>query len=315
MCSIWQGEATAELGLDEWDNILEDELFTGIESVSLTGGEPTLRQELPELTALLVARLPSLRRVTITTNALQPQRVVQHCRELLKLCQSRGASLFVGISLDGIGSVHDEMRNVPHAFDRVERTVQQLKPLQGHGLRMGINCTLTSRNLHDADNVRRWAAQRGLPVNYIMASFADSFYANVDARDELALGTAHRKQLVDFLQSVAAERSLGNLPAYFYSDALRMIQAGAARSTPCVFQKDAFILDARGDMQYCMYGQVLGNVIENGAADMYYAPHNLAHRQDIIDTRCHDCTITCFLELALAKDALRYLRFLLRGTP
>ncbi len=315
MCNIWQSEGTTELSLHQWDATLDDRLFGGIESVSLTGGEPTLRQDLPELTELLFAHLPSLRRVTLTTNALQPRRVVQHCQELLRLCQSSGASFFVGISLDGVGAVHNEMRNVPHAFDHVETTIQQLRPLQANGLRMGINCTLTSRNLHDAGNVRLWAADQALPVNYIIASFADSFYANVDARDELALGREHRRQLVDFLRPLAAGRSLGNLPGYFYSDVLRMIETGTARSTPCVFQKDGFILDARGDMQYCMYSRVLGNVTADSAADIYYAPRNLAHRQDIIGTQCRNCTITCFLELALAKDALHYLRFLLGGKP
>jgi MoaA/NifB/PqqE/SkfB family radical SAM enzyme len=315
MCNIWQSQRSTELSLDQWNSILDDRLFAGIESVSLTGGEPTMRQDLPELTGLLLARLPSLRRVTITTNALQPKRVVQHCQQLLKLCRSHGASFFVGLSLDGIGTVHDEMRNVPHAFAQVESTVEQLNALQPHGLRMGINCTLTSRNLHDAYNVQQWATERGLPVNYIIASFADSFYANVDSRDDLAFGTEHRKQLARFLQTLAADRSVGNLPAYFYNDALRMIDTGAARSTPCVFQKDGFILDARGDMQYCMYSQVLGNVTETSAAEIYYASRNLAHRQSIIDTKCRNCTITCFLELALAKDALRYARFLLGGKP
>jgi MoaA/NifB/PqqE/SkfB family radical SAM enzyme len=315
MCNIWQSEGTGELSTEEWDGILGDRLFAGIESVSLTGGEPTLRQDLPELTELLFSHLPSLRRVTITTNALQPRRVVQHCQQLLSLCQRHGASFFVGISLDGIGAVHDEMRNVPHAFHSVEGTVQQLRPLQTRGLRMGINCTLTSRNLHDAGNVQQWAAEQGLPVNYIIASFADSFYANVDSQEELALGTEHREKLLNFLQALAANRSLGNLPAYFYADMSRMIQTGTARSTPCVFQKDGFILDARGDMQYCMYSQVIGNVTQNGAADMYYARTNLTHRQDIIETKCRNCTITCFLELALAKNVLRYLHFLLVGSP
>jgi len=315
MCNIWQSERTDELSVDQWNSILDDKLFAGIESVSLTGGEPTLRRDLPELANLLLGRLPSLRRVTITTNALQPRRVAGQCEELLRLCRSHGVGFFVGISLDGIGAVHDEMRNVPHAFDNVESTVQQLKPLQAQGLRMGINCTLTSRNLRDAENVRRWAAEHGLPVNYIIASFADSFYANVDSQDELALGAKQRRQLIDFLRTLAAERSLANLPAYFYGDMLRMIETGTARSTPCVFQKDGFILDARGDMQYCMYSQVLGNVTENGAADTYYAPNNLAHRQDVIDCKCDRCTITCFLELALAKDLFRYLLFLLAGSP
>jgi len=315
MCNIWQSEDTAELSLDQWDIILDDRLFDGIESISLTGGEPTLRRDLPQLTALLFAHLPSLRRVTVTTNALAPQRVVQHCQQLLSLCQSHGASFFVGISLDGVGAVHDEMRNVPHAFEQVQSTVQQLKPLLAQGLRMGVNCTLTSQNLHDAENVREWSTEQGLPVNYIIASFADSFYANVNAQDQLAIGPGQRERLFGFLRTLASERSPANLPAYFYNDLLHMLASGSPRTTPCVFQKDGFILDARGDMQYCMYSRVLGNVTGQSAAEVYYAPDNLAHRQDVINSKCRDCTITCFLELALAKDALRYLRFLLGGQP
>jgi len=58
MCNIWQSEGTGELSIEEWDGILGDRLFAGIESVSLTGGEPTLRQDLPELTELLFSHLP-----------------------------------------------------------------------------------------------------------------------------------------------------------------------------------------------------------------------------------------------------------------
>jgi MoaA/NifB/PqqE/SkfB family radical SAM enzyme len=313
MCNIWQSSKTTELSLEQWSRVLDDRLFASVESVSLTGGEPTLRRDLPQLAQLQLNKLPSLQRVTITTNALNRKRVVEHCEQLLDLCGARGIRFFVGVSLDGIGPVHDEMRNIPGAFDKVQSTLEGLQHLQARGLRMGINCTLTSRNLHDAENVRQWCAERGLTVNYIIASFAEGFYANVGAQDDLAIAPQQRAELVAFLRQLAAQSSPGNLAAYFYADAARMMERGRARTTPCVFQKDAFILDARGDLQYCMYSRMLGNVTNESAEAIYYAPQNLAHRQEIITTKCRNCTITCFLELALAKDALKYAGFLLGG--
>jgi MoaA/NifB/PqqE/SkfB family radical SAM enzyme len=268
-----------------------------------------------QLAKLLLDRLPALRRVTITTNALNTERVVRQCADLLQLCAMRGVGLFAGVSLDGVGQVHDEMRNIPQAFVKVQNTVQELQSLQTRGLRLGISCTLTSRNLHDAENVRRWAEERGLPVNYIVASFADSYYDNTECAEDLSIRPDQQGELLSLLRQLGARKSPGNPAAYFYADAAAMVERAAPRTTPCIFQKDGFILDARGDLQYCMYSQVLGNVRHKGAAELFYAPQNLAHRRQLIADKCGKCTITCFLELGLAKDALRYAGFLLGGRP
>jgi MoaA/NifB/PqqE/SkfB family radical SAM enzyme len=315
MCNIWQSDKSGELSLEDWRGILANRLFAGVQSVSLTGGEPTLRHDLPELAELLMQKLPALRRLTVTTNALATERVVRQCTSLLDLCAAHSVRFFVGISLDGVGAVHDEMRGIPGAFDKVQQTVQELQSLRSRGLRMGVNCTLTNRNLHQAGSLRRWSSERGLSVNWIVASFADSYYANTASEDNLAITGEQREDLIAFLQTLGTHKTPGNLAAYFHADAAGMLERGKARTTPCVFQKDGFMLDARGDLQYCMYSRVLGNAKQQNAADVYFAVENLAHRQELIANQCHNCTITCFLELALAKDAFRYARFLLGGQP
>ena len=321
MCNIWQGSHEDELSTADWEPILADPFFGSVQGVSLTGGEPTLRQDLPQLAELLVRRLPSLRRMTLTTNALSPPHVVQQCEQLQALCAAHGIHLYVGVSLDGIGPLHDEMRNVPGAFERVVTTLDGLQArglrsvpgAKRRGLPVGINCTLTSRNLRGAEDMQRWCTQRGLDVNYIVASFADSYYGNTETEADLQFSAEQRRELATFLQQLAARRSPGNPAAYFYADAARMLTRGAARTTPCVFQKDGFILDARGDMQYCMYGHILGNVRNQSAGTLFRAPENMAHRQEIITRQCATCTITCFLEVGLAKDLCRFIGFLLRG--
>jgi len=316
MCNIWQSPKVDELSTEQWVPILDDCLFAGVESVNLTGGEPTLRRDLPQLAQLLIDKLPALRRLTLTTNALDTKRVIDHCYQLGKLCAAHGISYFVGVSLDGVGALHDEMRGIPGAFEKAEKTLEELKLLQNRDLlRMGVNCTLTRANLHDAEHLWEWCSERELAVNFILASFAEDYYDNTEAQADLEFTAQQRQILLNLLHKLAARRSLGNLAAYFYADAERMIGEGAQRTTPCVFQKDAFILDARGDLQYCVYSRKLGNVAEESAADLYYAPHNLEHRQHLIADECEDCTVTCFLELGLAKDALKYLGFLLGRRP
>ncbi len=315
MCNIWQSDAGHELSVSDWRTVLKDPLFKTIQAVNLTGGEPTLRQDLPELTEVLIERLPALQRLTVTTNALQPERVAAQGESLLKLCQPRGIRLFVGVSLDGIGSMHDEMRNIPGAFERVQASLARLRPLAARGLRTGLNCTLTRHNAHQAESIRQWAADQGLPVNFIVASFSSSYYGNLDSEEDLSLDAGQREQIAEFLSGLASKAPIGELAAYFYADAARMLRCGTTRQTPCIFQKDAFLLDARGDLQYCMYSRVLGNVQQQSASELYFAAPNLEHRRDVVAHHCANCTITCFLELALAKDAFHYARFLLRRRP
>jgi len=315
MCNIWQGSKTGELSLDEWRDILNDPLFAGIESVTLTGGEPTLHPELLQLMELLMDKLPSLQRLTLNTNGLGTKRVVEQCEELLDLCTARGIRLFAAISLDSIGPLHDEMRNIPGAFDKVQQTLEELQRLRAGGLRRGISCLLTNRNLHDAENVRQWSAERGLGVYYMIAAFTESYYANTDRADDLAFTVQQREDLAAFLQKLATEKSLLNPVAYWYADLARMIERGAPRATPCIFQKDAFMLDARGDFQWCMYSRALGNVRQKSTTAIYYAPDSLAHRRELWAQSCRQCTIGCSITLALAKDAFKYARFLLGGKP
>ncbi len=315
MCNIWQADKSAELTVGEWAQALRDPLFRSIESINLTGGEPTLLQDLPELAGLLV-RLPALKRMTITSNGLLPDRVVRDCELIGRECRAHGVSLFAGISLDGIGTLHDDIRGIPGAFERVEATLDGLRGLQERGLlRCGINCTLTRRNVDSARHVREWCTQRGLPANFIVASFSDSYYGNAGEADELSITPNQQGTLLSFLQALVDESGAGSPAAYFYADLYGMIRSGAQRTTPCVFQKSGLILDARGEMQYCMYSRVLGNLRSSGARAIYLDPGNLAHRQELVDQYCAKCTITCFLEIGLAKDALRYLGFVLGRRP
>jgi MoaA/NifB/PqqE/SkfB family radical SAM enzyme len=96
-----------------------------------SGGEPTLRKELPEIIDLFV-RNNGVRYINLPTNGLRPYRtheIVEHC-----LSQNQGLELHVNIALDGLRESHDFMRGVPGNFEKAletARLLRKLKPVFG----------------------------------------------------------------------------------------------------------------------------------------------------------------------------------------
>ena len=315
MCNIWRLPKKKELSLQQIEQLLSDKLFSDIEAVNITGGEPTLREDLIQIAYVLIDMLPKLKKITLSTNALDTQRVIKSCVEIAEACQSQGIDFLVEASLDGIGKTHDNVRNVPDAFRKVYATIFKLKKLcRRHHFRLGINTVVSPMNLRDAPSVYEWCKKHDLNTFFTVASIAENYYLNVGESENLKIKDEGEKYLIEFLQKMIEEKSPLNFLAYYYNDLIRMIRDNQQRTTPCVFALDAFILDAYGDMYYCMYGKKIGNYLRRSCSDIYFDPRNLAYRNEIIRDKCPRCFVNCFSSIGLGKELIKYVRFLLRST-
>lgn len=103
-----------ELSTDEIKAVIDQTHPLSI--ITLTGGEPFLRRDFPEILRYVSAR----RRCNILTNAelIKP--------EHLPLLND-GKLALIGISLDGIGTTHDVVRNKKGLFDHVITVVNELQ--------------------------------------------------------------------------------------------------------------------------------------------------------------------------------------------
>ena len=82
MCNIWKAEKKPELTLEQFDQILSEPLFGGIERLMVSGGEPTLREDLPQLIGVCINRMPSLDTLSLITNGLWPERALSICEDI-----------------------------------------------------------------------------------------------------------------------------------------------------------------------------------------------------------------------------------------
>ncbi|MFQ3670277.1 MAG: radical SAM protein, partial [Verrucomicrobiia bacterium] len=101
-------EYPGELTLGECQAVIRDLAEFKVPAVLLSGGEPMLHPHFFEIAEAAVA---AGLRVTLSTNGTRLN------REAVRRLKGLGLA-YVGISLDGIGAVHDRFRGRPGAFDR-----------------------------------------------------------------------------------------------------------------------------------------------------------------------------------------------------
>jgi len=335
MCNIWQMEHREELGLEGFSHLLDDPIFAGIERLTLAGGEPSLRQDLVALTELFMTKMPRLGSLTLVTNGLAAERILADSQAMLNLCGERGIRLNVSVSLDGVGAVHDEMRNVPGAFARVEQCLMGLKELQrDHPFWLGAACVITRMNLYHLRELQAWCAERDIELGFQLVGFHETYVANVDRQGDLDFSEADRDYLLHFLEELGVPQSPSDFMAYYWDDMLHMYRNGRPRHTPCPFALDSFVLDAYGDIYYCLSERKIGNCLaspEAGKASseakdsaspvqaaqgpcsaIYFHPENLAFRDELTRSACLHCNSGCFVNVGIKKDLKRYLGFLLK---
>lgn len=137
---LLQGNVKDELTLDEWDR------FTArcppFPKLILTGGEPFLRADLPDITERFYENASKARQITIPTAGTYPDKVVALVERVLP--SRPDLILEIQLSIDGVGANHDAVRG-KGAWDKLMRTYEELRPIQDRndGLRIRFNYTFS----------------------------------------------------------------------------------------------------------------------------------------------------------------------------
>ncbi len=125
-----------ELSTEEGKALIDDLASFGSPVILFSGGEPTMRKDLPELAAY--AREKGMRAVISTNGTLIG-------RDLAKKLKDVGLS-YVGVSLDGIRETNDKFRGMKGAFDAA---IKGLHNCQEEGIKVGLRFTINKQNVRD----------------------------------------------------------------------------------------------------------------------------------------------------------------------
>ena len=288
--------------LDEELSLAEVERFSRsmprFEWLMVSGGEPFLRNDLPDILAAF-AKHNAVKHITVPTNAIARQKVLDMAPELIKACPD--STISIVLSLDAIGKLHDDMRGVPGTFDKVISVLESLKELREKQPRLSLKVeTVVSddnigqirdliefvrgldTDLHIIDIVRgdfrNWRQE--FPAHYDVDSVVkESFRVLRRSRGYAALNE-HAPHLAGVSKAVQAE----------YFDLLPRLVKGQ-RITKCLAGRMTLVLYPRGDVAACEVLPTVAN-IRDFNLDYRTTIASEPFRQQVSAIRINRCT--CF---------------------
>lgn len=98
---------------------------------NLSGGEPFLRDDLPQIVELACKYLkPAI--IHTPTNAILSDKIYEKSKEILEIIKRYNPKVPFTIkpSIDGVGDLHDEIRGVKGNFSKLLKTIDLLKELE-----------------------------------------------------------------------------------------------------------------------------------------------------------------------------------------
>jgi 12,18-didecarboxysiroheme deacetylase len=125
-----------ELTTAQGKELMDDLAQFGAPVILFSGGEPTMRKDLPELA--MYARYKGMRAVISTNGTLID-------KKMAKVLKDIGLS-YVGVSLDGMKETNDKFRGVKGAFDAA---LNGMRNCLAEGVKVGLRFTINKKNVND----------------------------------------------------------------------------------------------------------------------------------------------------------------------
>jgi MoaA/NifB/PqqE/SkfB family radical SAM enzyme len=316
MCNNWKwGDRKSDMTLAQVEPVMNREFWGAVENLNISGGEPTTRNDLPELVEMFHRHLPRLRKIGINTTGLTPHRAIPMLTRIVDFCAKHDLPLSIRVSLDGIGDIHDRVRKVKRGFDKALKTIEAMQTLAAErpNFHFGIAATIFRTNLDDAKNILAWARARDLDIVFNMLRFTDNMLGNRDLEDEIGFEAREEAFMRQFFLERVQEESVLSGQAFMYLHYADMIANGYRRTMPCPFRTQGVLLNPDGTLFYCENSQPLGNVLDDTAEALYYKAEHLADRENFERTICANCLSPCQVNVGAMKQLVPYAKFLIRA--
>ena len=316
MCSNWKwGDRKSDMTLAQLEPVLDSPFWGAVENLNISGGEPTTRNDLPEMVEMFHRHLPRLRKIGINTTGLTPKRAIPMLTRIVEFCASKGILISIRVSLDGIGDVHNQVRDVKRGFEKASETIEAMQALSKKqpNFQFGIASTIFATNMEDAENILAWARTKELDVVFNMLRFTDAMLHNKELQEKIGFREREETFMRKFFLDRVQEESVLSGQAFMYLHYADMIANGYKRTMPCPFQSQGLLLNPNGDLHYCENSEKLGNVLDDSAESLYFKAESLLHRQHLKDKVCPTCLSPCQVNVGAMKQFVPYAKFLKRA--
>ena len=269
---------TPELSTVQWKSVIDKLSEIGIFILTFTGGEPTLREDLPEL--LLYAQNKGM-----VTGLISNGRKLKD-KAYVNLLEKSGLD-FVQVTLESQKSeIHDKMTNAKGSW---RETIEGIKNAVQSQIYVSTNTTLSKNNVDDFLST----------IDFIKSLGVDAFGCNsliysgkaTDASPEFALSTEDLKTLLPLIRNKAQMIGLKFLwytPTQYCNFDPVSLGLGVKSCTAAMINA---CIGPNGDVYPCQsYFESLGNILAEPWEKIWN--HPLAKRirgREYVEDKCKNC--------------------------
>lgn len=302
MCDIWKERAGTSLGVTDVTSLLPDLVRLGTERVVLSGGEPLMH---PDLFALVRPLREAGLGVTLLSSGLL---LARFAPEIARWVDD------LVVSLDGPREVHDAVRRVPRAFEKLAEGVAAIRAA-GPGVTISGRCTVQRANLRHLRATVAAAREIGLSrISFLAADVTSEAFnrpggwseeersAVLPSPDDLhALATeidalAH-DEAEAFATGFVAEgpRKLRErLLAHFTA----LLDEGPFPESRCNAPWVSAVVEADGSVRPCFFHPAYGDLRESSLPALLNGDRALAFRRSL-DVGTNPTCVRCTCRLNL----------------
>ncbi|CAN5820693.1 radical SAM protein [soil metagenome] len=299
MCDIWRANRNGqEISRETLERHLDTFRRLNVQWVVLSGGEALMHSNLWSLCEAL--KTLDVKITLLSTGLL----LKRHVADVVRWCDE------VTVSLDGSQAVHDAIRRVPRAFEKLAEGVGALKDLAPE-FPVNSRCVIQRQNYVDLPHIIDAAHAIGLDgISFLSVDISSTAFNRPlpwgDERvDDVALSpneTTEFERLVertietharDFESGFVAESpdKLRRLPRYFAA----INGEGDYPTTVCNAPWVSTVIETDGTVRPCFFHHSLGNIHEQPLEEIINSPDAVAFRQSLDVNEnpiCRKCVCT-----------------------
>ena len=292
MCNIWQNKNS-----DGLDKRLISKIPHTLRSITLTGGEPFLRGDIADIVERVRDQCPRSR-IVITSNGLSTSTIIRKMEEIQKIVPD----IAIRISLDGIGRVHNEIRGVQGAYERVNHTLRGLLKV---GIRdVGIAYMATMNNLEHMTKTYLFSKQKKLKYTCLVPHSSEFYYMKQNTID-FNIETFNSELEKLLVLQLKSYHPYELFKAYYHKGLSDYLKGARMQYQCCAGELFAYI-DTQGYVYPCiLLNEKMGSLKEGTLSEIQENPAARKIRKKV--DNCRGCWLVCNVAPAIKQNILKAL--------
>jgi MoaA/NifB/PqqE/SkfB family radical SAM enzyme len=287
MCDIWKITEAREISAEDLERHRNDIVRLGVKWVVFTGGEPLMHSDLFRLAAMM--REIGIRVTILTTGLL----LARNAARIMETTND------VIVSLDGPSEIHDEIRGVPGAFQKLAEGV---RGLAGHPV--SARCTVQARNAGHLRATVQAARELGLrSISFLAADLSSTAFNRplvwpADRQSGVAPELDALEREIELLPGdgfvLESPAKLRRIVDHFRAH----YGLGPYIAPRCNAPWVSAVVEANGDVRPCFFHPPIGNVAASSLAEVINGPQAVAFREQLdvaTNPVCQRCVCSLYV--------------------